>query len=137
MTIPLLGYSDRLTAAPGDTIRFMVSCDAPEYQSRLVRLIHGDTNPAGPGFKQLEIDSAMDGSRRGKHEDIHSGSYVEIPLPEGIASGSFSFTVFAYPTLPGRGAQVIAERHGWTLHLDESGALALTIGSATFSTGAP
>ena len=39
--------SDRLTAAPGDTIRFMVSCDAPDYESRLVRLIHGDTNPAG------------------------------------------------------------------------------------------
>ena len=58
MTLRLLGYSDRLTAAPGDTIRFMVSCDAPEYESRLVRLIHGDTNPEGPGFKQVEIDSA-------------------------------------------------------------------------------
>ena len=61
----LLGYSDRLSVAPGETIRFMVSCDHPEYESRLVRLIHGDENPAGPGFKQVVIPSAIDGPRAG------------------------------------------------------------------------
>lgn len=137
MTLRLLGYSDRLSVAPGDTIRFMVSCDHPEYESRLVRLIHGDTNPAGPGFKQVEIDSAMDGRRSGKHEDIHSGSYVEIPLSEDAVPGSLSFTVFAYPTLPGRGAQTIAARDNWWLGLDEMGALAVTIGDEMYSTGAP
>ena len=57
----LLGYTDRLSAAPGDTIRFMVSSDHDRYASRLVRLIHGDTNPAGPGFKQVLVPSAIDG----------------------------------------------------------------------------
>ena len=51
----LLGYSDRLSVAPGQTIRFMVSCDHPTYESDLVRLIHGDENPDGPGFKQVVV----------------------------------------------------------------------------------
>ncbi len=61
----LLGYTDRLSAAPGDTIRFMVSSDHDRYASRLVRLIHGDTNPAGPGFKQVLVPSTIDGVRAG------------------------------------------------------------------------
>lgn len=70
----LLGYTDRLSVAPGDAIRFMVSCDHREYDARLVRLIHGDTNPAGPGFKQVVVPSAIDGTKPGKHEEIRSGS---------------------------------------------------------------
>ena len=61
----LLGYTDRLSAAPGDTIRFMVSSDHDRYASRLVRLIHGDTNPAGPGFKQVLVPSTIDGVAAG------------------------------------------------------------------------
>ncbi len=101
MTLRLLGYSDRLTVAPGDTIRFMVSCDHPEYESRLVRLIHGDTNPEGPGFKQVEIASGMDGRRTGKHEDIHRVRTSRSRCPTTRFRASFTFAVFAYPTLPG------------------------------------
>jgi N,N-dimethylformamidase len=47
----LLGYADRISVAPGDTIRFMVSADGiGRYRARIVRLIQGDCNPAGPGF---------------------------------------------------------------------------------------
>jgi len=27
----------------------MISCEAPSFDAQLVRLIHGDNNPAGPG----------------------------------------------------------------------------------------
>ena len=66
ISLPLVGYTDRLDAAPGDTIRFMVSSDHPRYRSQLVRLIHGDTNPGGPGFKQVVVPSAIDGERDGR-----------------------------------------------------------------------
>ena len=52
----------------------MVSCDQPSYDVRLVQLIHGDTNPSGPGFKQRLVPSAIDGSYPGKREPIRSGS---------------------------------------------------------------
>ena len=69
----LLGYSDRLSVAPGQTIRFMVSCDRPEYEARLVRLIHGDENPDGRGFKQVEVRSAFDGRYSGRFQPIRGG----------------------------------------------------------------
>ena len=50
------GYSDRLSVAPGETIEFKVSCEeAAPYRADLVRMIHGDTNPAGPGFREEEV----------------------------------------------------------------------------------
>ena len=57
IALPLVGYSDRLSGAPGETIRFMVSSEHARYRARLVRLIHGDTSPNGPGFKQVVVPS--------------------------------------------------------------------------------
>ena len=93
ISLPLVGYTDRLGAAPGETITFHVSSDHARYRSRLVRLIHGDTNPDGPGFKQIEIPSAIDGERAGEHHAIRSGSYAVLPAgtcPDGFARASRS-----------------------------------------------
>ena len=117
----LLGYTDRLSAAPGDTIRFMVSSDHDRYASRLVRLIHGDTNPAGPGFKQVLVPSTIDGVRPGRHQDLPSGSSATLPVPAGELAADFTFAVFVQPTAPGGREGVIASRgrpfdgDGWAL----------------------
>jgi N,N-dimethylformamidase beta subunit-like protein len=140
--VRLLGYSDRLSVAPGGTIRFMVSCDHPEYDSRLVRLIHGDENPSGPGFKQVEVPSAIDGRRPGRHQAIHGGSYVEVPLPTGAVGPSLGFSVYLYPTNPRAGEQVIASvgdpyaGSGWAVALSPAGAVELVVPGARISTGA-
>ena len=53
------GYADRLSVAPGETIEFKVSCDEPgSYRADLVRLIHGDTNPVGPGVTTSGVGTA-------------------------------------------------------------------------------
>ncbi len=153
ISIPLIGYSDRLSVAPGETIRFHVSSDHARYRTQLVRLIHGDTNPDGPGFKQVVIPSALDAERAGEHHDIRSGSYLEIPVGDLDATGGFTFTAFIRPTLPGVGEQAILSRgdpfHGGGLAvaLDETGALELVVGGRKagdaadsahrWSTGAP
>ena len=85
--LQLLGYTDRLSARPGETVRFMVSCDEVEYESQLVRLIHGDTSEAGPGFRQEIVASSIDGRRPGKHEQIRSGSFARIDLPARSPAG--------------------------------------------------
>ena len=78
------GYADRLSVAPGETIEFKVSCDEPgSYRADLVRLIHGDTNPAGPGFKEEEIASPINGSYAGRHQPIASGSHVIVDDEDG------------------------------------------------------
>ena len=126
----LVGYSDRPGAAPGERIRFMVSCEQPAYDVRLVRLIHGDTNPGGPGFKQVVVPSAIDGRRPGKRETIRSGSYVDIALDGVDMSREVSFCAFVQATDPAAGAvQVIAgqgapmDGTGWALALSGDGDL--------------
>ena len=45
----IMGYSDKISVCPGETIRFMVSCDGPRtYNARLVRIIHGDILQLSP-----------------------------------------------------------------------------------------
>ena len=48
----IVGYADRLRVEPGGTIQFMVSSELPSYRAEIVRLIHGDPNPDGPGIKE-------------------------------------------------------------------------------------
>jgi N,N-dimethylformamidase len=138
--VRLLGYTDRLSVAPGDTIRFMVSSDHDRYESRLVRLIHGDTNPAGPGFKQVLVPSAIDGVRDGRHQDLRSGSSAVLPVPAGALGSAFTFAVFLEPTSPGGREQVIASRgrpfdgDGWALSISKAGMLEAVIGRAGTAT---
>ncbi len=129
----LLGYTDRLSVAPGQSIRFMVSCDHPEYDAQLVRLIHGDTNPAGPGFRQVVVPSAIDGSKPGKHEEIRSGSYVQIPLSDVELNSAVTFFAFVQLTNPDAGEQTIASMGnpyagaGWVLGLSDQATLQLVV----------
>ena len=127
ISLPLVGYTDRLGAAPGDPVRFMVSSDHDRYRSRLVRLIHGDTNPDGPGFKQVIIPSAIDDEHAGTHHPIRSGSFAVLPLGEADLSGGFTFAAFVQPTLPGVGRQAIASSGNVVFGLDDSGALELVV----------
>ena len=124
----LLGYTDRLSAAPGDTIRFMVSSDHDRYTSRLVRLIHGDTNPAGPGFKQVLVPSAIDGDPGRPAPGPAERLVGDAPGAGGLDSGpDFTFAVFVQPTRRARREQVIASRgrpfdgDGWALVVSEPG----------------
>ena len=76
----LLGYADRFSVQAGETIRFMVSCEAANFAARLVRLIHGDSNPAGPGHRDLRVPSPADGTYPGQRQVIAAGSYVRVPV---------------------------------------------------------
>ena len=141
--VRLLGYTNRLSVAPGQTIDFLVSCDRADYEARLVRLVHGDENPDGPGFKQVAVPSAIDGTYPGQHQAIRSGSFVQIPLPAGSIGASLDFSVYLMPTNPGSGEQIIAcigepaGTAGWGLVLSEDGAVELVVGATRISTGAP
>ena len=141
------GYADRLSVARGETIRFMVSTPAERFRTDLVRLIHGDPNPAGPGFKEEEIPSTLTGEHEGAVQPIHAGSYAVVPdAPALRLTGSFTILAWIMPTLPEAGPQGIvskwndAERLGFALMLDEGGALTLMLGGRSgtvrLSTGA-
>ena len=95
----LTGYGDRFSVRPGETITFHVHSVTPTYQARLVQLIHGDENPIGPGFKEIEIASALDGIHSGQPRTIRKGSYGIVLCP--VPATSFVLDVWIWPTLPG------------------------------------
>ena len=107
----LVGYTDRLSAAPGDTVRFMVSSQHPRFRADLVRLIHGDESPAGPGYKEREVPSAINGEYPGRSKPIHSGSYVHVPAHPALdALTSFTVAAWIFPTTPAAGLQGLVSR---------------------------
>ncbi len=133
----IVGYADRLGVTPGETVRFMVSSTLPSYQAKIVRLIHGDPNPEGPGVKETHVPTSVDGEYPGRVQRLPRGSYVRIddhPLLDGI--GSFTLAAWVWPTLPTRGAQgllgrwSVADGRGFALAIDENGQLAVWIGAA-------
>jgi N,N-dimethylformamidase len=133
------GYADRLSVAPGERIEFKLSTDVRgTYRADVVRLIHGDANPAGPGFKERVVDSPASGEYEGRHQEIRSGSHVTVPDPGGrlALAGAFALHVFAFPTTPGAGVQRIIGRMagaggaGYALELAD-GRLRLTVGDGS------
>jgi len=102
----ITAYADQVSAAPGETIDFMVNCDAPSFKADLVKLICGDMNPDGPGYKEKNIKAI--GKYKGRKQAIHAGSFVEIPTAEQLQSlESFTFQAFIWPTTPDKGMQAI------------------------------
>ena len=50
--IPITGYADRFSLAPGEKINFKISSTSNDpYRAKLIRVISGDPNPEGPGFQ--------------------------------------------------------------------------------------
>jgi N,N-dimethylformamidase len=85
----VLGYSDELCVRPGETVSFRVSgAGAATVDAQLVRLIHGDTQPQGPGFKEMVVPSDVDGTYPLVQPSPHHGSYARIPDARRILAGA-------------------------------------------------
>lgn len=100
----IFGYTDRLSARPGETLTFHVSGEnVGEYQASLVRLRHGFTGSAGPGFLETELSSDFEGMYPAHWRICRPGSYVEVDDPRGLLRGAESFRLRAavFATLPG------------------------------------
>ena len=145
----IVGYSDRLSVRPGESVRFMVSSEHPAYRADIVRLVHGDPNPEGPGFKEEVVLTPIDGEYAGRRQIIRAGSYAIVPdAPALRPAAGFSLQAWIYPTTPGKGVQGIitkwsaSGRAGYGLLIDEHGGLGLRLGDGRgevemLSTGVP
>ena len=59
--LKIVGYADRYSVAPGERIAFKISLEeGAHFDARLVRVVHGDCNPDGPGLKFRHVKSDAD-----------------------------------------------------------------------------
>ncbi|WP_234820633.1 LamG domain-containing protein [Mycolicibacterium goodii] len=135
----LTGYGSKWSVEQGDCVDFYVNCDGPaSYHAELVKLIHGDTHPGGPGFKEKVIESPINGTYPGRPQRIHAGSYAMVADRRPLRVDSFTMQCWIWPTMPTKvdgywapGEQMImgkwAQRRGYGLFLDLDGHLFLRI----------
>ena len=132
----IVGYSDKISVRPGESIKFMVSCEKrASYKARIVQIIHGDTNPEGPGYKERHVESAIEGSYQGRRQQIHAGSYAVVPNQAAFDRlSSFSLQALVWPTTPEKAHQALMSRWsgkskaGFILGINGSSGLTLTLG---------
>ena len=141
----IVGYADQLSVQPGETVKFMVSSQLDRYQADIVRLIHGDPNPLGPGIKEEVIPTPTNREYAGRHQELIVGSYVTVPDSSPLQlDGSFTITAWIAATRPGqvgwpneRAAQGIvtkwseADGRGYGLFLDADGRLEVRVGAGS------
>jgi N,N-dimethylformamidase len=133
--LKITGYPDRYSVAPGEKIDFKISLEeGNHFDARIVRVVHGDCNPDGPGLKFRHIPTALDGKHPGRPQRIDAGSYMVVDPPPPFPNGPFTFFAKIWPTLPLRGEQTIfaqwdaIEQRGFRIGLAANGNLALTVG---------
>ena len=134
--ISILGYSDTMSAAPGESVRFMVSCEdgASSYAARIVRLLCTDDHPEGPGRRELDVESPVTGNYPGRRQTIVTGSCVVLPESTALDPlESFTVQVLIWPTTPDYRCQGLVTRwcnatlRGFGLVIEDGGA-ALVLG---------
>src|SRR3954467_4230217 len=87
----IVGYSDQITARPGETLSFHVSTYAPgDYKASLVRVINGDTLSGAGRFKVEPVAASFTGSHPGSEQKVWSGSYITLDKPAPASKTSFS-----------------------------------------------
>jgi N,N-dimethylformamidase len=134
----LFGYADKISVKPGDEITFHVNADGTATaEAQLVRLLHGDAHPSGPGFWEEEVDAPINGTWAVEKRYTQVGSFLEVPDPEGrlALSGSLTLHAFIFPTLFGHGQRRAIlgrwDRHrntGFCLGINQAGILEFWLG---------
>jgi N,N-dimethylformamidase len=145
----LTGYGSKWSVEQGDSVDFFVNCDGPDsYRAELVKLIHGDTHPSGPGFREEIINSPVNGTYPGRSQTIHAGSYGMVLDRRPLRVDSFTMQCWIWPTMPTKvdgywspGPQTImgkwAEHQGYGLFLDSSGRVCLRVDDQTLTAAEP
>ncbi len=144
----VMGYVDRPSAAPGETLAVHVSCDdGVHWSADLVRLLAPDLLPDGPVPREKAVASVSACERPALVQTTRVGSYALVPGDHRLpGAGPCSVAVLACPTLPGERPQALVSRRdesgaGWTLGLDANGAAifaaATAAGDESVSTGVP
>ncbi|MBS7703736.1 N,N-dimethylformamidase beta subunit family domain-containing protein [Chelatococcus asaccharovorans] len=130
MVLPLIGYADRFSAKPGETVRFMVSSLASEpYVATLVRLVCADPNPDGPGSVEVDLSAVFRSQFPSRPQTTDVGSRANVTATTCPYSRDAGVSVLAtiWPTTPQKGLQDIISVHdaagGFALSLGEGGRL--------------
>ena len=100
-TVPLVGYTNKLSGRPGDKIDFKISSqfNSP-VKAQLFRSISADPNPDGPGIVEENCDAIFPMQTfLGRNQAFFPGSYGKTAHPTTIsARNELMFVLSIWPT---------------------------------------
>jgi len=109
----LEGYSDKLSVKLTDRVSLMVSGPTNQVNLDVVRLIHGDENQAGPGYKAESVDWGYPKTVKVEQQSIDYGSFIEIPHHDSLnPTSNFTIAMWFHPTLTPTGWHSLAAKWG-------------------------
>ena len=117
----ITGYSDRLSARPHETIRFMVSTDTNSVELVLVQLHRGP-----PDLLETTLGGNTMATIPGREQPLCLGSYglVENWTFSGGEDSHFTIGIWAFPTLLKPEPQsILATKDGLELGFVDHGVL--------------
>jgi hypothetical protein len=96
----IIGYAQPWIVSPGDNVDIKVSCTEKKYTYKTVRVIQGHEGENSPKHKSEEITQIPRGSREGRFQLAHIGSYAKVK-DIGLASTDegLKISVYAQPWL--------------------------------------
>ena len=133
-TVPLVGYSSKLSGRPGDHIDFMVSSELDaDYTAKLFRSISADPNPAGAGLLEQGCEAFFcEQSFPSRRQKFWPGSHGVTPSAVPLAAKrTVGFSVLIYPTLRCATEQSILDYGRYGIALNARGAVVLRADAAT------
>lgn len=95
----LVGYLDRMSAAAGSSVDCMISSTIADVEVDVIRLLHGDTNAAGPGPQVAELDLPAQHVVATEQQTWTGSCVVVDGLTGASALSGVSFSVLLQPTL--------------------------------------
>lgn len=135
----LTGYADPLAARAGETVRFMLhAAETGTAEIALVRLLHGDTNPEGPGFVERVAEIGLQPVLTLNPQRTVLGAYARTethPMLSDRPAGTLH--AFICPSRPGGHEQLVAgcwngsSETGYALLIDADGYLCLRVGAGS------
>lgn len=131
MTMDVVGYTDRMSVAPGEEIRIMCSSTDSEVHIDLVRLRHGDER--AHGLRTEPVSATLSGTYSSGYQPLRSGSHVVVPhCPELDVDRGFGVDLWVCPTMLAAGRQALIGKRdhtglGWGLDITEDGKVCLSI----------
>ena len=132
--VPLIAYTNRASARPGEQVEVKVSCAVgPQYQADFVQILSADPNPESTGVRYKEVPASFSGTYASRVQTVSRGSYALVELTSPTVLGtSWTFTVRVQPWLLDRRRQVVASLalpQPWTIAATEDATI-LTCGAS-------
>ncbi|MSP50679.1 MAG: N,N-dimethylformamidase [Alphaproteobacteria bacterium] len=121
----ILGYTDRWSIAPDETLTVFVSCrEAGRFHADIVRLLGGPTTEDAFSVEEQAVGASADGWYEGGPQVTSSGSYAVVhsdAVFDDVRGVALEISV--WPTMPNPGRQTLMARRaggrGFSLLLKE------------------